>query len=558
VSKGEAAERLVHDRLRAALPAEYRLLPNVHWILRERGQVREGEADLIVAHPERGILTLEVKSGPIRRDAYGRWYAGDLPMKKSPFQQASINRHALTAKLRELPAWEAGLQPTSGHAVAFPDVDLASLGDGARLGADADPALVLDRRKLSDAAVSDARAWIDRTFEYWASNGRPPGQKGVDLLVDLLAAPLELRSLLQTEIREGAQRTFEATELQLRVLDQLRRVRRAEIRGGAGTGKTILAAEKARRLAREGFRTLLVCYNSPLARVLADSTRGAADATGLLDVRTFHQLAEDLGREAGILGPKPNPITQNWFDHDLPNALDEAIEVLGPRYHAIVVDEGQDFDADWLLTLEALLFEPKEDVLYVFHDPAQAIYRDDVVADLRLQPADLDVNCRNPGPIHDFVVRFAEGELATEPLRADGRPVEFTEAATPEETVEALRVLLHRLVVEERVAPPDIAVLTGVSLDSSAVWRQRTYGNQVLWNGAVDAAGRNLGLAASDVPEQPSDVVLCESIRRFKGLERAVVVLVELKPDDPRRSRVIYVGASRATQHLVIVGAKEG
>ncbi len=60
---GEQAERLVHDRLRAALPDEYRLFPNVRWVLREHGHDREGEADLVVAHPDLGFLVVEVDAG---------------------------------------------------------------------------------------------------------------------------------------------------------------------------------------------------------------------------------------------------------------------------------------------------------------------------------------------------------------------------------------------------------------------------------------------------------------------------------------------------------------
>ena len=73
---GERAERLVHDRLRAALPPEYALYPDVTWILRDRGTDREGEADLVIAHPDRGFLAIEVKSGPISRDGLGRWWSG--------------------------------------------------------------------------------------------------------------------------------------------------------------------------------------------------------------------------------------------------------------------------------------------------------------------------------------------------------------------------------------------------------------------------------------------------------------------------------------------------
>jgi hypothetical protein len=66
-SHGEKAERRVFERLRAALPPEYRLYPNVSWIGRtaaHRG-LRDGEADLVIAHPDLGFLVVEVKSGTL-------------------------------------------------------------------------------------------------------------------------------------------------------------------------------------------------------------------------------------------------------------------------------------------------------------------------------------------------------------------------------------------------------------------------------------------------------------------------------------------------------------
>ena len=90
-------------------------------------------------------------------------------------------------------------------------------------------------------------------------------------------------------------------------------------------------------------------------------------------------------------------------------------------------------------------------------------------------------------------------------------------------------------------------------LEQSAIWRQRTFGNEVLANAAVDDSGKHLGLGASATPDLPSDTILCETIRRFKGLERAVIVLVELRPDDERLNQHLYVGASRARQHLIVI-----
>jgi hypothetical protein len=89
----------------------------------------------------------------------------------------------------------------------------------------------------------------------------------------------------------------------------------------------MLAAEKARRLAREGYRTLLVCFNQRLAttllRELADT-----EAPGGLEVTTFHRLCERLGQAAGVLSARPTPIPQGWWDETLPTALQDAIDAL--------------------------------------------------------------------------------------------------------------------------------------------------------------------------------------------------------------------------------------
>ena len=92
----------------------------------------------------------------------------------------------------------------------------------------------------------------------------------------------------------------------------------------------MLAAEKARRLAAEGYRTLLVCFNQRLATTLQRDLADAKAPAGL-DVTTFHRLCERLGGAAGVLPPRPSPIPREWWDEMLPDALDAAISN-GPRH----------------------------------------------------------------------------------------------------------------------------------------------------------------------------------------------------------------------------------
>jgi hypothetical protein len=464
----ESAEKRVFNRLRSALPPDYRLYPNVRWISKRdaNSPARDGETDLLIVHPENGLLVVETKGGRIRRDGLGRWWSGEHELKPPPFEQAENSKHALTAKLTSLPDWP-DRQPDlrTGHAVAFPDVGVhtaatRSLG----LGPDTDLALVFDEADL--ASDETAREAVDRAYDFWLGGRRRGSElsnRQLELIDELLARTVELAPILRPEVERGEREVVRLTQAQVSVLDILRGQRRASIVGPAGSGKTMLARENARRLAKEGFSTLLVCFNQPLARMLADDLAGEPAPGGLV-VSTFHELCLTLGREAGTLPPEPANKTQAWWDEVLPRALYDALSVVGGRYHAIVVYEGQDFAREWLDSLYLMLTDPEHDVLYVFHDPEQALYRDDVVASL--------------------------GAARAVP------------AAPGRETVEALRKVLHRLTVDEGLAPWQIAVLTGRSLSKSDVWRQRVFGNQVLWNGSYDEAGHSLGLSADRAADQ--------------------------------------------------------
>jgi Nuclease-related domain/AAA domain/UvrD-like helicase C-terminal domain len=560
VTKGDEAEQRIVDRLRSALPAEYRIDSKVDWITLGAGHgapVRNGEVDVLVSHPDRGFLAIEVKAGTIRRDSEGRWFAGPNKLKRSPCAQARDSRYGFVEKVCSLPDWPTGLTPIAGWLTAWPDVDLATAGRmRSYLGTDCLEELILDGAALETNA--SLRRAIERAYALASTENakaRSPGEAGLSLVRDLLAGPIELHAQLGRRIREDEPEVAALTRSQVRILRQLRRQARVEIVGPAGTGKTLVACEKARDLARQGFVTLLVCFNQPLARDMADQLEDEIESTNRLKVTTFHQLCEDLAREAGTLDPKPANPGSAWFSTALPGGLLRAIETLGPRFNAIVVDEGQDFELDWLESLELLLHDPASDVLYVFHDPAQAVYRADRVASLGLARFELDEDCRNPGPIHDLVQRFYTGDVPTTALREGGLAPEVIEAAAGQPTIDALRATLHRLRHDEDVRPWEIAVLVGGSLEDSLIWQAsgHRFGNEVLWNGQVDDSGRLRGLAFSEVEPQPTDTTLVDSIRRFKGLDRSVVILAELRPDDPRLEQLLYIGLSRARHHLVVI-----
>ncbi len=165
------------------------------------------------------------------------------------------------------------------------------------------------------------------------------------------------------------ERLISLTERQMLILDFLSTRRRAAIKGCAGSGKTMIAMEKARRLASEGFEVLLICYNAALATYLAKS------APEGVTVMNFHGLCREFIKEGGFV-LRPVKDQQELFDTVMPEMLLEAIDKIGPQFDAIIVDEGQDFKENWWLPLVSLLHDQDQGILFVFYDDNQNIYQE--------------------------------------------------------------------------------------------------------------------------------------------------------------------------------------
>ena len=92
------------------------------------------------------------------------------------------------------------------------------------------------------------------------------------------------------------------------------------------------------------------------------------------------------------------------------------------------------------------------------------------------------------------------------------------------------------------------------------MWRQRRFGSVILGNAAIADDGRHIGLPPEQIDDDPTDTVLFESIRRFKGLEAPVVVLVEMPDEEHAQGRLdalLYVALTRATSSLTVIASPE-
>ncbi len=223
----------------------------------------------------------------------------------------------------------------------------------------------------------------------------------------------------------------------------------------------------------------------------------------------------------------------------MPAALEKSLTALPQRrFDAIVVDEGQDFAEDWWIPLQLALRDPNDGILYVFHDENQRIYRRASTFPEGLAPIPLTKNLRNTQPIHALARRYWSGGefIAVGP---EGRAVQFEELTRPQDVEKTVSRVLHRLLREESVPADDVAVLSGLALKKSQLGRRGQIGTFQV---------------TSDQEAEPGKVLL-DTIHSFKGLERPVVVLVELE-DVLANDELVYVGLTRARTHLVLVGTR--
>jgi len=528
-----AAERRLYEGFLAQLSDEYVVYHSVDWVLASPDPGRppvEGECDFLVAHPIDGLLVLEAKGGEITYDpATRKWMqagrSGKHALDEDPFHQARDEMHSLVEILEHQPEWMRW-RPSYGYGVAFPD---GLYEQDAHPAARAD--WVIDHDDIGRLAER-----VAEIMTRWRRPGRRFGAEGMEALQQALGLRVEIRAPLRLGFHEEDRKIVELTDDQTYALSYVTKRWRAAIVGGAGSGKTTLALQVAKRLSSGGNRTLLTCFNWRLAEHLQENAAGMPN----LDILHFHGLCRKVAEDAGIRVP-PEPTDpgehSSYYETVLPDIMAEAAARLGPRYAAMVVDEAQDFLPGWWPKLLSLHREPETGYLFLFSDSNQNLYSDGPPKELVDMTLPLPANLRNTRHIHEFVSVFYRGEGSTSGRGPTGREVEVLDYRDEDDLARLLTRVLQNLEAEG-VPLDDIAVLTPTRVIESPL-RQR---------GSVN------GYQFSNDPE-PGRVLVC-TVQGFKGLERPVVILAELDDQRGDLAKYLYVGGSRARNHLIVLATE--
>jgi hypothetical protein len=529
-----AAEVKVFDRLALELDEHWTVFYSRPWLgLTAQGEEVDGEADFLLAHADHGLLSIEIKGGRIDWDpqtelwtSTDRW--GVTHPIKDPVGQAKSAKHEMVKRLRGSQHWKSRWV-RARHGVIFPDTEVPDRN----FGTDRPRKIFCDRKEFGEGLADWISTRLASEDLEEKSEAIGPGLDGLRALEKLLAEPLHFRVPLGHFLEEDDRALGLLTEEQFHLLDTMEDQGRIVIRGGAGTGKTVLATESARRRALAGDRTLYLCFN----RGLSVHEKAALEESGA-KVQTFHSLCREYISEAGLRVPDVDE--GELHENVLPELLVTALESLpDKRFDVVIVDEAQDFRQHWWPAVDMLLATP-DCRLQIFFDANQNFYDsgNTLAVDLAAQPWRLSRNLRNTDPIHNATMRFYDG-LPVRPSQVKGEPPEFTRLDLNNLDLVGGTIMrrLRKLIESDSVPANEIAVLVSTSDYLSRL------------NAVSEIA--NAGFRACDSKAEDSPVL--DTVRRFKGLE-ARVVLVLADAALLERSDLPYVALSRARALLVILG----
>ena len=479
----------------------------------------ESETDFVVFNKRLGILCLEAKAGQVQyKDGYWLYGSGEPMHNGGPFNQASSNKWKLI-KYFENHRFSSILDKCKFlHAVWFPSIDENKVRSMV-LPTEADRDLI-----MSKEALLDPEPYVEKIF-----STELPGGKATNLTeYDFTRI---LREILCPQFNVFPSITFEADlkkivfhrllQEQSGILNFLSEQKTAVINGPAGSGKTMIAIEKAQRHAMAGEKVLFLCYNVQLKNYLSENYTHEN-----IDYYTISGLACKLC----------NTPTPNYAK--LKSVLEDMYVFENFPYMHVVIDEGQDFglevveETGIIETIKSIITDskPENASFYIFYDKLQLVQAKRIPkyiseADCKLT---LYRNCRNTeniantslAPITERKPKLIDGCIK-------GAPAKLHFCNSDDKVKEKLDFIIN-LLKDKNIK--DIVILTCKTENTSAL-------SEFVNNGVYRNKYR------------------FSTCRKFKGLEADAIILIDVTADvfQSENALIYYVGASRARLWLDIL-----
>ena len=513
--------------LQKSLPNDYTVFHGVHWSREYSHHTVYGEIDFVVVNRAGDVLLIEQKNGALE-ESEGRLIKRYGDGKSSnPVEQL----HRSIAKIREKFSWQNGkeFRMDADYLVYCPDYRVRNLS-----------ASGIDATRIVDADTKDQLP--DRITSVLGS-GATGDSRMATLVEDFFAQSFHLLPAVNSFVQAGQRSYARHSGLVVEILESLSMDPfRLRIRGTAGSGKSLMAQRLFRRAAGQGKRPLMVCFNRPLAeRMKSILNAGHVD--------TWHGLCAKFLES---IGQKPDFSQANTDPSFWKCMLDDvlAAEISDEwRFDALIVDEGQDFEADWFEILKTFLTDDAS--ITWLEDPTQNLYSRPTLELPGFVALDIRANYRTP----QGIARFIEDSLAPNVRWSNDLPglgVHVHEYQEPLDQVKLAGKIIQDL------------MRLGFRHEDIAIISLRGYRNSVFFE-ADQVGGLAVRRFTGDYLPDGTQVmtdgqVLYDSIFRFKGQEAPAIILtdVNLAGTNPDRDRAaLFCGMTRSTVRLEILVAAD-
>ena len=587
LSRMTSGERRLAERLEQKLEDDYLL-----WYDVPVGP-KQSHPDFVILHPRRGLLILETKDWKLEtiksatRQAWEIIPDGPVKVVINPLAQA---RHCAIQVVNALERDEQLVQPSGphqgklafpwGHGVVFTRITRRQF-EMAGLGEAIEPHYVIcsdEMTESTDPEQFQQRLW--NMFPHAFGNVMSLPQLDRVRWIMFPEVRVQVQGALFDDSDEAAEmpsvmRVMDIQQEQLaRSLGDGHRV----IHGVAGSGKTMLLGYRAEHLAKARTAAskpiLMLCYNEPLAKQLARvmAAKGIADRVHAVH---FHKWCRDQLVAFGQTLPDPRmPVGAKMADmvQRVINGVDRQ-QIPSGQYQAVLIDEGHDFAPEWLKLITQMV-DPATNSLLVLYDDAQSIYErsrskqfsfKSVGIQAQGRTTILKINYRNTRQILQTASLVAADLLTAEDKDEDGIPM-LKPVSCGRDGEAPLIIRLPSL----RAEAARVAELLGAAHQEGHAWGDmaiicRHYSEMDECAGVLRQRGLPHQVRKGAGSFDPAaDTIKVLTMHASKGLEFPVVALVgagnmPAKGEDEREeAKLFYVGATRATQRLIVGVGGEG
>ena len=322
------------------------------------------------------------------------------------------------------------------------------------------------------------------------------------------------------------------TEEQYACLDDIEINKQIVVTGGAGTGKTLIAVEEAKRESVDK-KLGIFCFNKNLAEYIKQNIEKKN-----VEIHSLHSyLMKLIGDNAGKYDKD-----EEFFKKILPKMAREVAESNGIKFDKIIVDEFQDLcTPEYLEFFDAVLDGGLIDGEFSFYGDfaRQAIYQDDVSIDLLKNYAffarkNLSINCRNTLHIGNELVNVTGYADKKYRLKITGEPVDFYVWSDKQEQGCILIATIKEL-KKKGFTASSILVLSPNKRNKSIV-------------GWCDEEEFIIGDYGAD---HAAYLAMFSTVHAYKGLESEIVILTDI--EDYSDQQLMYIALSRARSKLIVL-----